>query len=202
MAFNFRLNVQNVFRRLGIQTGRLPQLNENIQMTLQLSDLSRLIPAPIEPRGLAAFDLAPTPGNFPVVQLQSRASGGIFVETIWIRGQAFPQNEGYWLNVKPAGAPFGGDLGLPLAIHTVLGTPFLQNLDIGGTPIASVWTAGNVAIPGFGVLIPVEAGVDLFQYDLGAFVPNQSFLTMSPSNLTRRLNVAIVYRELPSVEQI
>lgn len=77
MAFNFRLNVQQVFRRLGIQTGaRLPQLEDNVQMTMLLTDLSRLVPAPIEPRGMAGINLSGSAGNNSVCQIKSLAGGG------------------------------------------------------------------------------------------------------------------------------
>ncbi len=202
MAFNLRLNVQNVFRRLGIQTGRLPQLNENIQMTMQLTDLSRLIPAPIEPRGLAAFNQPGSGVAVPTVQLQARASGGIFVERVSLRPLGFVQTEGYWVNIAPPNATFGGDLGLPIAENVIFGLPHPANINIGGTPIASVFTAGPAGFSSFGTIISAEAGDSLFQYDLGAFVPNQSFFTVQPTNQLRRLDITIVYRELPSVEQV
>ncbi len=86
MPFNFRLNLQSVFRRLGIQSGaQLPQLNEQVQMTMLVTDLSRLVPAPIEPRGFAGANLA-LAGQFAQCQLRSLSPGGVFIEKVFLRG--------------------------------------------------------------------------------------------------------------------
>ncbi len=188
MAFNFRLNVQSVFRRLGIQTGaRLPQLNDNIQMTMQVTDLSRLIPAPIEPRGFAGVNLPGSLGTLSVCQLQSLAEGGIFVENLLFRGAGFPASENYVVNVTVT------DLGLAVSPG---------HINIGGSPVFSAFTAGEVPIVAAGVPMPATTGTQQFGLEAGVFVPNQAFLTISTLTFNKRLDVALIYRELPSVEEV
>jgi len=188
VPFNFRLNVQQVFRRLGIQTGaRLPQLDDNVQMTMLLTDLSRLVPAPIEPRGLCGVNLSGSLGNFSVAQLQSRGPGGLFVENIIFRGDGFPASENYLLDVTAT------DLGLAIDPG---------HINVGGTPVASVWSADEVAAATIGAPIPATDGRQQFSFQSGIFVPNQAFFSITTRDKNRRLNVALIYRELPSVEEV
>jgi len=187
VPFNFRLNVQQVFRRLGIQTGaRLPQLEDNIQMTMIVTDLSRLVPAPIEPRGMCGVNLATASGMFGAVQLQSLASGGIFVETLVFRAFGFAASEHYLIDVT----------------LTDLGLPGLPNVNIGGTPIFSRFTGGLTAVTTAGASIPAASDGSTIILTPGIFVPNQAFLSITTSNAQERLIVAIFYRELPSVEEV
>ena len=187
MAFNFRLNVQDVFRRLGIQSGaRLPQLDDNVRMTMLLTDLSRLVPAPIEPRGMAGENLIPMAGLHSVLQLQALSGGGLFIETIMLRGQGVPSSETQVMNVDNT------DFGLPPA----------PNINIGGTPIQSLFTAGFVFDGAGGVAVPAPEGFTTWGIPLGIFVPNQSFFKIRPGFTNRRINAAILYRELPSIEEV
>ena len=142
MPFNFRLNLQAVFRRLGIQSGaRLPQLNDNVQMTMLLTDLSRLIPAPIEPRGLCGANVSEIGGQFGQVQLRALSPGGIFIESLFFRSQAPALVDNYFLNVN------NNDLGLAAA----------TNINIGGTQILSAFTAGGDVVGTGGVPIPMPS---------------------------------------------
>jgi len=187
MPFNFRLNVQQVFRRLGIQTGaRLPQLDDNIQMTMQVTDLSRLVPAPIEPRGLAGVNLGTSIGNFSVIQLQSLSAGGIFIENVVIRAGNIIPSENYLVDVTV----------------TDLALPNLGAVNVGGTPIFSRFTGGpSVATTG-GAVIPATDGRNVFTVPQGIFVPNQAFFSVTTDNANRRLDIALIWRELPSVEEV
>jgi len=186
VAFNFRLNLQSVFRRLGIQSGaRLPQLEQDVRMVMVITDLSRLIPAPIEPRGLAGANIAGVVGQRSYVQLQALSPGGTFVEAIVFRGPTVGVGENQVLNVSDQ------DLGLPL----------FPNLNIGGTPILSRFTAGPHAVVGGGVTFPAPQGFEQFGFPLGIFIPNQSFLSVRPGFDNRRLDISILYRELPSIEE-
>lgn len=188
MPFNFRLNVQQVFRRLGIQTGaRLPMLDDNIQMTMLVTDLSRLVPAPIEPRGLAGVNIDTMAGNFGAVQLQSLSAGGIFVETIMFRATGFAASENYFIDVTLT------DLGLPA---------LPGHVNIGGTPTFSRFTGGQVVVTTGGASIPAASPGDSINLQPGIFVPNQSFLSITTRTTVERLDVAIIYRELPSVEEV
>lgn len=187
MPFNFRLNVQNIFRRLGIQTGaRLPQLEDNVRMTMQLTDLSRLIPAPIEPRGLAGINLDSAPPSRPVVQLKSLSAGGLFVETILYRVENFAADDNLLIQISLT------DLGM---------TPRSQQ-NIGGSPIFSQFTAQNVLV-GIPTGVPVPGGgqTNTIAIPAGIFVPNQALFTMMQEKI-QRLDVALIYRELPSVEEV
>lgn len=187
MPFNFRLNLQSVFRRLGIQSGaRLPQLEDNVQMTMQVTDLSRLIPAPIEPRGFAGANVAEIGGQFGQVQLQALAPGGAFVENIFLRSQVPALVDNYFINVNTQ------NLGLAAAV----------NINIGGTPVASSFTAGGDAVGTGGVPIPMPSGFEVVNIPLGVFVPNQSFFSIQGPRIFIRLDVAIIYRELPSIEEV
>lgn len=187
MPFNFRLNLQSVFRRLGIQSGaRLPQLNDQVQMTMQVTDLSRLIPAPIEPRGLCGANVTEPIAQFAEIQLQALSPGGVFVEQLFIRGGEPALVDNLLVNVDL------NDLGLPLG----------TNLNVGGTQILSRFTAGPVVVPTGGVPIPHPTGFEVVNLPLGIFVPNQFFFSIQAPRVFRRLDVAILYRELPSVEEV
>lgn len=187
MPFNFRLNVQQVFRRLGIQTGaRLPQLDDNIQMTMLVTDLSKLVPAPLEPRGMCGLNLGTASGMFGACQLQSRASGGIFVETIIFRAFGFAASEHYLMDVT----------------LTDLGLPGLPNVNIGGTPIFSRFTGGLTNVTTAGATIPAASDGNTVIFNPGIFVPNQAFFSITTSKTQERLIVAMFYRELPSVEEV
>ncbi len=187
MPFNFRLNLQSVFRRLGIQSGaRLPQLDDNVQMTMQLTDLSRLIPAPIEPRGLAGANITEVGGQFGQVQLQALSPGGVFIENLFLRGQAPLLTDNYLINVSAQ------DLGMALG----------ANINIGGTQILSRFTAGSAVVPTGGIPIPMPSGFETVNLPLGVFVPNQSFFSLQGPRIFIRLDVALVYRELPSIEEV
>jgi len=188
VPFNFRLNVQNVFRRLGILSGaRLPQLEDDVRMTMILTDLSRLIPAPIEPRGMCGTSLISMAGLHSVMQIHALSPGGIFVETIIMNNQGSAANETLVLQVDTT------DLGLP---------PSTFLIDIGGTPIESVFTAGFVFDGSGGVTLPAPAGFATYGIPLGIFVPNQSFFKIRPGSTNRRSNIGILFRELPSVEEV
>lgn len=188
MAFNFRLNVQDVFRRLGIQTGaRLPQLNDAIQMTMIVTDLSKLVPAPIEARGMAGVNLGTSSGLHSTIQLKSLSPGGIFIETMVLRPSGFATSETYLVDVTLT------DLALP-------GLP--GNINIGGTPIFSRFTGGFVNPSTGGAQLPGGgAGVSI-TVSPGIFVPNQAFFSLTTRTPTETLDVAIFYRELPSVEEV
>jgi len=187
VPFNFRLNLQSVFRQLGIQTGaRLPQLNEEVQMTMLITDLSRLVPAPVEPRGLAGVNLSGSLGLFSVCQLHSLAAGGIFVENVLFRSEGFPSSEDYLFEVDLA------DRGMPLAAQ----------VDVGGDPTRSIFTADEVVQATTGVPVPATSGNQNFGFPSGIFVPNQSFFTVGNLTKNKRLDVAILYRELPAVEEV
>ena len=186
MPFNFRLNLQSVFRRLGIQSGaRLPQLNDEVQMTMLVTDLTRLVPAPIEPRGLCGVNLAEIGGQFGQVQLRALSPGGIFVESLFLRGQAPALVDSYFINVN------NNDLGLAVA----------PNINIGGTQILSRFTAGGDVAGTGGVRIPLPSGFESINVPLGIFVPNQSFFSIQGPRVFIRLDVAMIYRELPSIEE-
>lgn len=186
MPFNFRLNLQSVFRRLGIQSGaRLPQLEDDVRMVMIVTDLSRLIPAPIEPRGLAGVNIA-VAGRFAVCQLRALSPGGVFIESIALRGSAPSILMNFLIDVNLV------DLGLPAS----------PNINVGGTQIFSRFTAGTILAAPTGVPIPSPDGFSSVTQRIGIFVPNQSFFTIGQSNVTQRLDVAITYRELPSIEEV
>jgi len=188
VPFNFRLNVLQVFRRLGIQTGAaLPQLDENVQMTMLLTDLSKLVPAPIEPRGLAGVNFASAVGLFSAVQLQSLSAGGIFVETLIFRASGFAASENYMIDVTLT------DLGMP-------GLP--GHINVGGTPVSSRFTGDQIAVATAGVSIPASAANQSIVLTPGIFVPNQSFFSITTRTANENLDVAFIYRELPSVEEV
>lgn len=188
MPFNFRLNVQSVFRRLGIQTGaRLPQLDDNIQMSMLVTDLSRLVPAPIEPRGLAGVNLPGSLGNFSVCQLWSLAEGGIFIENLIFRGDGFPSSEDYMIDVTLTN--------LGLAVNP-------GHINAGGSPVRSIFTAGEVPVTTGGAPMPATVGKAAVEFRPGIFCPNQALFSISSLTKNKRLDVAIVYRELPSVEEV
>lgn len=189
MPFNFRLNVQQVFRRLGIQTGsRLPQLDDNVQMVMILTDLSRLVPAPIEPRGFCGVNLGPSVGNKSVCQLQALGEGGIFVESMLLRGDAFVSSDNYLLTVT------ANDFGMPIVNG--------GNINIGGSPpIRSRFTAQQVNVALQGVSMPATPNREAISLTAGIFVANQSFFQIGTKNNNSRLDISIVYRELPSVEE-
>jgi len=188
VPFNFRLNVQQVFRRLGIQTGaRLPQLNDAIQMTMLVTDLSKLVPAPIEPRGMAGVNLTGVAGQKTTCQLQSLAPGGIFVETIVFRSVNFGSAQNYLMDVTLT------DLALP---------GLAGNINIGGTPIFSRFTGGTVLVPTAGASIPAQGSGAAISIAPGIFVPNQAFLSITTNSNAERLDLVIFYRELPAVEEV
>lgn len=188
MPFNFRLNLQNVFRRLGIQTGaRLPQLNDTVQMTMLVTDLSRLVPAPIEPRGLAGVNLSGSLGNFSTVQLQSLAAGGIFIEKIIFRAEGFNNNVTYMFENTLT------DLGMPV---------LPGHINIGGTPVFSKFTGAEIAVATTGAPVPATSGNLSMVFEAGIFVPNQAFFSVTTSEKNNRLAIAIFYRELPSIEEV
>jgi len=185
VAFNFRLNLQGVFRRLGILTGaRLPQLEENIQMTMQVTDLSRLVPAPIEPRGMAGVNIDKAIGQFSTVQLQSLAGGGIFIERILLRGDGFGSGTNYGVGVTATDLFLAGQ----------------TQINVGGTPVRSQFHGGNTAVGVTVTSMPASPNKDTFALDAGIFVPNQAFFTVQ-AGLNERLDIALLYRELPSVEE-
>jgi len=187
MPFNFRLNLQSVFRRLGIQSGaRLPQLDDNVQMTMQVTDLSRLIPAPIEPRGLAGVNFLGAAGRFATCQLRALAAGGVFIESILLRGSSPLTTHNYFVDVSLV------DLALPAA----------PNINIGGTQILSRFTAGNQVVLAGVVTLPSPAGFESINLEFGIFVPNQSFFTLAMEPTNARLDITLVYRELPSIEEV
>jgi hypothetical protein len=187
VPFNFRLNLQQVFRRLGIQSGaKLPQLNDQVQMTMLVTDLSRLVPAPIEPRGLCGANVAEVVAQFSIVQLQALSAGGLFVETIILRGQVPALVDNYLLNVS----------------NTNLGLALAPNINVGGTQILSRFTAGGDAVGAGGVPIPMPSGFQSITLPLGVFVPNQSFFSIQGPRIFIRLDVAMIYRELPSIEEV
>jgi len=188
VAFNFRLNVQQVFRRLGIQTGaRLPQLEDNIQMVLLVSDLSKLVPAPIEARGMCGANIGAVGGTRSTVQLQSLSQGGIFIESITFRATTLLNSENYLMDVTLTNL---GLAGLP------------GNVNIGGTPIFSRFTGGNPAVSTAGASIPAASEGGSIFIQPGIFVPNQAFLSITTSANNERLDVAMFYRELPAVEEV
>lgn len=188
MPFNFRLNLQSLFRRLGIQTGaRLPQLEDNVQMTMQITDLSRLIPAPIEPRGVCSVNLAALAANFGVLQLQALSAGGVFIENILLRSSNPLPRDNFQINVTT------DNLLLPIAI----------NINIGGLQILSRATAGFVLFtPQIGAAIQAPTGTQAISIPLGIFVPNQFFFTIRGHTINSILDVSLIYRELPSVEEV
>lgn len=187
MPFNFRLNVQSVFRRLGIQTGaRLPQLDDNIQMTMLVTDLSRLIPAPIEPRGMVGKNLGAIPGFFSAVQLHSLAAGGLFIESVVLRPFGFSENDTFRFDVTL------NDLGLTSG----------PIINIGGTPVASQFTFGFPPAVTTGTGIPAGSDDTTILLQPGIFVPNQAFFSVHTDKINERLNVALFFRELPSVEEV
>ncbi len=188
MPFNFRLNVLNVFRQLGIQTGaQLPQLEENVQMVMQLTDLSRLVPAPIEPRGLAGINIEPLAGSKSVIQLQSLSPGGIFIESLFFRADVAFEFENFIVNVGT------NDLGLAVSN---------QNINIGGSPISTIFSGQRLSIGNVGARLPAQTGSQQLGFSVGMFIPNQFFLTVSTSANDTRLDIAILYRELPAVEEV
>lgn len=187
MAFNFRLNLQSVFRRLGIQSGaRLPQLDDNVQMTMQITDLSRLIPAPIEPRGMCGVNLPAFAPNFGMCQLQALSAGGAFIETIFLRSANPAARDDFQLHVTTI------DLALPLGV----------NINIGGTQILSRFTAGFVLAPFIGAILPAPSGSQAISFPVGIFVPNQSFFSIRAHTFNAIFDVSFIYRELPSVEEV
>jgi len=189
MAFNFRLNLQSVFRRLGIQSGaRLPKLNDNVTMAMIVTDLSRLVPAPIEPRGLAGANIASGVGVFSWVQLHSRAPGGIFLESIVVRGSSPGITDNYVINVSQ------DDANLPQL--------FGQNVSVGGEPIFSRFTGGQRGLGLVGASLPIPTGTNSIAIPLGIFVPNQWFYSMTVNSTNERLDIAMFYRELPAIEEI
>lgn len=187
MAFNFRLNLQSVFRRLGIQSGaRLPQLENDVRMVMVITDLSRLIPAPIEPRAICGANIPGAVGLHSFIQLRSLSGGGIFVETVMIRRTGAAINENVIINITDVDA----------------GLPVFPQLDIGGTPVESVFTAGTHAVIGGGVRIPSPSGFETWGIPLGIFVPNQRFLTINPGFSNTRNDISLFYRELRSIEEV
>ena len=187
MPVNLRLNVQSVFRRLGILSGaRLPQLNEDIQLTMLVTDLSKLVPAPIEPRGMTGINLNSAAGMFGALQLHSLSGGGIFVETIVFRAAGFAASEHYLIDVT----------------LTDLGLPGIPNVNIGGTPVFSRATAGLVGVSTAGATIPAASDGSSILLQPGIFVPNQAFLSITTSTTSERFICAVFYRELPSVEEV
>lgn len=188
MPFNFRLNLQNVFRRLGIQSeARLPQLEDNVRMVMVVTDLSRLIPAPIEPRGMCSINLAPLAGQFGVIQLQALSPGGVFVEQIFLRSQNPAARDDFQVIVNT----------------TSLAVPLATNINIGGLQILSRATGGSVPFtPWIGGLIPAPTGSQAIALPVGIFVPNQSFFTVRGHTINVGIDVAMIYRELPSVEEV
>ena len=188
MPFNFRLNVQNVFRRLGIQTGaRLPQLADNMQMTMLVTDLSRLVPAPIEPRGYAGAHINSALGLRSSVQLRSLSPGGIFIESLVFRSD-YPQGDNFLIGVETTDLALGA---LPN-----------QNISVGGSPITSVFTGGNGGVVITAATVPASNEFLSVAISAGFFVPNQAFFTVQSSANNRDLDIGIVYRELPSVEEV
>jgi len=186
VPFNFRLNLQTLFRRLGIQSGaRLPQLNDNVQMTMLITDLSRLVPAPIEPRGICTVNLNPAVGLFGACQLQALSGGGIFIEQIFLRGINPGAFENYQLNVNT------NNLLLPIGV----------NINIGGTQILSRFTAGLIVAVPIGATLPAPPNQGI-TFPVGIFVPNQSFFTLRNFDVNDQFDIAIIYRELPSVEEV
>ncbi len=186
MPFNFRLNLLSVFRSLGIQSGaRLPQLNENVQMTMLVTDLSRLVPAPIEPRGLAGINLAGSPGTKVTTQLRSLAPGGIFIETLSFRLEGIAPTDDILIAVT----------------NTDLGMLLRAQVNVGGSPIQSIFTADRLAGGFLGIPIPASSTGRTITFPIGVFVPNQAFFTASVRTDDQDLGIAILYRELPSVEE-
>lgn len=186
MPSSFRLNLQSVFRRLGMQSVRLPQIADDVQMTMQVTDLSRLIPAPIEPRGMGGINIAALAGNFGMVQLQALSPGGAFVEQLVLRSQAPGPADDFQLHVTNI------NLGLPLAI----------NINIGGQQILSRITGGWEPAPFIGAVLPAPATAQSMTLPVGIFVPNQMFFSVRAHTVNARLDVMMIYRELPSVEDV
>lgn len=169
-----------------MQSVRLPQLADDVQMTMVVTDLSRLIPAPIEPRGMGGINLANLAGQFGMVQLQALSAGGVFVEQLILRSQNPAAQDDFQLNVNTV------DLGLPLAI----------NINIGGLQILSRMTGGHHPAPPLGAVLPAPASAQSINIPVGIFVPNQSFFSVRAHTVNVRLDVMMIYRELPSVEEV
>lgn len=187
MAFNFRLNLQDAFRRLGIQSGaRLPQLEDDVRMTMIVTDLSRLIPAPIEPRGLCGMNRQGSAPTHAVGQLQALSGGGIFIETVWMRGSGFTNVTNAFFDVSTL------DLALPPG----------GQINIGGTATRSAFTEGLTIVGVIGIKMPAPEGTLTARFDVGMFVPNQSFFTVKMLGSNQRLDCSIAWRELPSIEQV
>lgn len=151
-----------------------------------VTDLSRLVPAPIEPRGFAGVNINPPVGQTSHAQLQALSPGGVFVEIMLLRGESPAQAENHRLDVS------NQDLALPAA----------PNLNVGGTTILSAFTAGSLVVPITGVTFPSPTGFEAVTIPLGIFVPNQAFFTVRSFAVGTRLDVALIYRELPSVEEV
>lgn len=84
---------------------------------------------------------------------------------------------------------------------TDLGLTARPQIDIGGTPIRSTFFADEIAGGVAGVPMPANTGKESFVLDAGIFVPNQAFFTLQVG-LNERLDCAMLYRELPSVEEV
>jgi hypothetical protein len=80
--------------------------------------------------------------------------------------------------------------------------PLATNLNVGGTQIRSRFTAGSVVVPTGGVGIPAPTGFEVVNLPLGMFIPNQSFFSIQAPRIFIRLDVGILYRELPSIEEV
>lgn len=179
----FSLNVFEGLRRLGITGGQGLTMAGELQPTLLVSDLSRQVPGPVEPRGFVGANVLPGAGTRGAIQIESLAPGGIFIECIALR----PFNPAVADNVHLSRSTT--DLALPVANAS----------DFGGDPVDSTPTAGQTAVAAFGPTLPLSAGFESLAFALGLFVPNGQFFTMMNSQTVDRLDAAVVWRELPAI---
>jgi len=178
---DFSVNVFEALRRIGSKAPfRFPLLDTYLP-TITFFDLSDLVSAPLAPRALCGVTLVPPAGLRATFEIDSRAPGGIILETI-----AF-------------------DAGTPTEWRVVISTvpvfPALTAqslLNIGGGEVKSEFRAGTSATSISGdILIPTGPGY----FNLTGqkwIVPPGSFLQFQKAAAAGTGHCSFIFREQPA----
>ena len=120
------VNIFEALRRMGAKIPFRFEMVDFLVPTVQMYDVSRLVSAPVEPRGLVGNTLNPGANQALLMELQSLASGGVFVEFMVLDAK---------LAILPAGGP--GVWSIRRVSQTTAVTP-LMKVDVGGAPTESL----------------------------------------------------------------
>jgi len=183
---NWTLNAYDTLRRLGLKTGLgITFKSEAIPIVL-LSDLSRLIPAPIEPRALTGFNFNPPVGDHAELRMRSDAPGGVFIEALFLLATGAVLTDTWILRNLPS-----------VAATTSSITANTQQF--GGTDVISSPLQVSVAAAPSGAELPAGNTGDPVTTPVALFIPNGNFFSITFSNPGNQSTIAMLWREVPAI---